>query len=806
MFSSFFKPSTAHNFAAFDALHAKIMVADEDLTILYTNDALLRLLIEAESDLRSDLPRFEANALVGNRLDLFHKSGASPFGALSRLDRHATLHFKIGSRAFDVSATPMFKDNKRTGFALEWSDASGRLANVDLAAQIVAINRSQAVIEFMPDGTILQANSNFLDAVGYTLAEIKGRHHSLFVDATTQASPDYRGFWDRLARGEFQAGEFKRQAKGGRDIWIQASYNPILGENGEVVKVVKFASDITKEKQAAVEFESKLTALSRVQAVIEFTPDGEIITANDNFLNTLGYRLEEITGRHHSMFVDPTYVQSAEYRAFWAKLQRGEFVAAEFPRIGKAGNLVTINASYNPVFDLSGKVCKIVKFATDVSGRVLAVSEIGKALAKLAVNDLNADLKIPFIPAFEKVREDFNASLASLRSTAKIANQIAEGDLSVDIKLLCETDALGQSLDAMVNNMRKTAAVAAKIAEGDLSIEHSPLSDKDALGISLKQMVERLRTVVGDAMAASDNVSSGSQQLSSAAEQISQGATDQAASAEEASSSMEEMASNIKQNADNAAQTEKIARQSAKDAELSGEAVVRAVGAMGSIVQKISIVQEIARQTDLLALNAAVEAARAGEHGKGFAVVASEVRKLAERSQAAAAEISAMSSDTVKSAQEAGDMLNRLVPDIRKTAELVSEISAACREQDIGVSQINLAIQRLDEVTQQNVGASDEMSATSVELAAQAAELQSSIEFFKVSGETTRSRHAPVASGKSAARSALATPFIRKASKSAPKVAAKMTVAKQQERVRGFALDLSTGGPDEDDLAFQASA
>ncbi len=230
------------------------------------------------------------------------------------------------------------------------------------------------------------------------------------------------------------------------------------------------------------------------------------------------------------------------------------------------------------------------------------------------------------------------------------------------------------------------------------------------LGVSLTKMVDRLRSVVGNAMEASVNVSAGSQQLSSAAEQVSQGATEQAAAAEEASASMEQMAANIKQNADNAAQTEKIARQSSKDAEASGDAVMRAVRAMRTIAEKISIVQEIARQTDLLALNAAVEAARACEHGKGFAVVASEVRKLAERSQTAAAEISSVSSDTVKAAQDAGEMLTRLVPDIRKTAELVAEISAACREQDVGASQINEAIQQLDKVTQQNAGASEEMS------------------------------------------------------------------------------------------------
>ncbi|MCF1491821.1 HAMP domain-containing protein [Agrobacterium vitis] len=356
---------------------------------------------------------------------------------------------------------------------------------------------------------------------------------------------------------------------------------------------------------------------------------------------------------------------------------------------------------------------------------------------------------------------------------------------------------------SVTGGINRAVVAVRKVADGDLT-EFAQIRSRDEIGDMLQYvntMIERLRGVVGDALSASDNVSSGSQQLSSASEQVSQGATEQASSAEEASASMEEMAANIKQNADNAAQTEKIARQSSKDAEASGEAVNRAVGAMRTIAEKISIVQEIARQTDLLALNAAVEAARAGEHGKGFAVVASEVRKLAERSQAAAAEISTLSGQTVQVATEAGEMLTRLVPDIRKTAELISEISAACREQDIGASQINEAIQQLDKVTQQNAGASEEMSATSEELAAQAEELQTSIAFFKVDGAhqkkpapQTRTVAARAAPARTAAPAKPRTPT------------SSQTVAAQQARAKGFALDLSMGGPDEEDRLFQESA
>jgi methyl-accepting chemotaxis protein len=349
------------------------------------------------------------------------------------------------------------------------------------------------------------------------------------------------------------------------------------------------------------------------------------------------------------------------------------------------------------------------------------------------------------------------------------------------------------------------------VANGDLTQIITVRTNDEVKDVitTVNLMVERLRSVVGDSVAAACNVASGSQELSSTAEQMSQGATEQASAAEEVSASMEEMASNIKQNAENANETEKMSRQSATDAEKSGDAVNRAVIAMQTIATKINIVQEIARQTDLLALNAAVEAARAGEHGKGFAVVASEVRKLAERSQTAATEISGLSGETVQAAQAAGEMLVRLVPDIRKTSELVAEISAACREQDIGAAQINDALQQLDKVTQQNAAASEEMSATSEELASQSDELQTSIAFFRTDSGSGSVQAKPSLALSRRTASPASHVVVRPISKSAAvrkSGPAKNAVAEQQARVKGFAMNLSQKTADKDDDGFEEYA
>jgi methyl-accepting chemotaxis protein len=560
-----------------------------------------------------------------------------------------------------------------------------------------------------------------------------------------------------------------------------------------------------KGVEVSLTIDTELGNLMRAEKNLLLTEDPQL---NQEFSDTIktGQSKVETLINEGSAVAD-----SPEEKATWAQV-RAEWAAYKpvntrvrdlgFTNHNKEGAALSIGESRRLAAVLSGTIDKIVE---GEKSQMSQVDEDTDALYYAARMMLFAVAGIALLVAVGGAIWISRLVSGGLKRVSTAINAVAIGDLDQEITVTSndEIKDLVTTVNGMTTSLRVSAKLADKIAEGDLTVEHKPLSDKDMLGHALVRMIDRLRGVVGDATVAAENVSAGSQELSSSSEQVSQGATEQAAAAEQASASMEEMTANIKQNADNAAQTEKIARQSSKDAEASGVAVDRAVGAMRTIADKIGIVQEIARQTDLLALNAAVEAARAGEHGKGFAVVASEVRKLAERSQTAAAEISAVSGETVQAATTAGEMLTKLVPDIRRTAELVSEISAACREQDIGASQINEAIQQLDKVTQQNAGASEQISTTSEELATQAEELQTSIAYFKLDEQSAGAR------AKAPAQRKPAAPAVRKpATVTKPKAIKPRanSIVDQQARARGFALDLATGGPDADDAEFGAQA
>ncbi|WP_322516436.1 PAS domain-containing methyl-accepting chemotaxis protein [Rhodopseudomonas palustris] len=418
------------------AVRANIMVSDANLDIVYMNDAVTSLLREAESDMKKEMPNFNVDTLVGTNIDGFHKNPSHQRQMLKSLSSVHRATIKVGPRSFDLVATPLNNaDGSRAGVVVEWADAAIRLQNVDFAGQVEAIGKSQAVIEFNMDGTIRTANENFLRTLGYALAEIQGKHHSMFVEPSMRGTPAYREFWAALNRGEFQAAEYKRIGKGGKEVWIQASYNPILDEKGKPAKVVKFATDVTEQKLKNADLAGQIEAIGKSQAVIEFNMDGTIINANDNFLNALGYTLAEIRGKHHSLFVEPHEREGGAYREFWASLGRGQYQAAEYKRIGKGGREVYIQASYNPILDLNGRPFKVVKYATDVTQQVLA--RMGNERVRSMMETVAAGA------------EELNASVREISATMTKSRETAAGA----VERVANADAQAQRLTSAAQAM-----------------------------------------------------------------------------------------------------------------------------------------------------------------------------------------------------------------------------------------------------------------------------------------------------------------------------------------------------------------
>jgi methyl-accepting chemotaxis protein len=393
-------------------------------------------------------------------------------------------------------------------------------------------------------------------------------------------------------------------------------------------------------------------------------------------------------------------------------------------------------------------VNNVAQVVQDLQKELGRLTEAAKA-GQLTERGKHEHFKGAYADIVRGVNAVLDAVIAPLNVSARYVDLISKGDIPPQITDTYHGDfnLIKNNLNVLIAAMNDITAAAEEIANGNLTVDIRERSAQDKLMQALQAMVSGLTRTVSDIRAIAGEVSAASQSISTASIQVSKGASAQAAAAEEASSSMEEMVSNIKQNADNAQQTDKIANKSAKDAQESGKSVLEAVAAMKEIANKISIIEEIARQTNLLALNAAIEAARAGEHGKGFAVVAAEVRKLAERSQKAAGEINQLSATTLKVSEKSGEMLDKLVPDIQRTAELVQEISAASKEQDTGAEQINKALQQLEQVIQQNASASEEMASTTEELTGQSDQLVSALAFFHTGDEDG-------ASGRRASKSA----------------------------------------------------
>ncbi|MEM8926049.1 MAG: PAS domain S-box protein [Actinomycetota bacterium] len=553
----------------------------------------------------------------------------------------------------------------------------------DLEGKMLAVDRGQALIEFDLDGNVLNCNDNFTAAMGYTLDEVKGRHHRNFVAPELAASREYAEFWETLGRGEPISGEFPRYTKSGELVWLGASYNPVLDDDGTPLKVFKIADDITEQRLRGQDLEAKMLAVDRGQALIEFDLDGNVLYCNDNFTAAMGYSLDEIKGTHHRNFVAPELAASREYAEFWETLGRGETVAGEFPRYKKNGELIWLRASYSPVLNDDGTPVKFFKIASDITAERTTrdqveqiVTRTSEVMSAVAGGDLT-----------QVVEGDFDGNLDSLQSAT---NQSIEN-----------LGGLVSQLRVSVSSMSNSAAEVA-VANQDLS--RRTQSQAAALQETATSMAEMTTTVEQNA----DNAKQASQLAVGAREQAEDGGSvvDQAVEAMSA-----------------------ISESSKKIADIIG------------------VIDEIAFQTNLLALNAAVEAARAGDQGRGFAVVASEVRNLAQRSAAAAKEIKSLIQDSLDKVNDgsqlvnqSGDQLSEIVTSVKKVSDIVAEIAAASEEQSGAIAEVNQAVSDMDRGTQQNAAMVEEAAAASESMQQQAAGLLETTSQFQLQDGD----HAPV--------------------------------------------------------------
>ncbi len=601
--------------AAVSASANAVMMVNRELEITYANEATEKLLSENLALFQKAFPQMNFENLIGVCIDGFHKNPAHQRQMLSR--PRATPHvaeISVGDLRFSLRISSVeTATGEYIGNVLEWENVTDARTREGMLA---AIDKAQAVIEFTMTGEILNANQNFLKTLDYSLGDIVGHHHSMFVDPVFAASAEYRQFWDKLGRGEFDSGEYKRIGRGGREVWIVASYNPILDRNGKPFKVVKYATDVTAQKLQNADFQGQLDAINKSQAVIEFDLTGKVIEVNDNFLSALGYSHSEVVGQHHSMFVDPAHRQSADYQMFWAKLGRGEYDAGQYKRVGKGGREIWIQASYNPIFDLNGKPFKVVKYASDItSQRKVAerVQQISGIVAS-AASEMRATAE-----AMAKTAEQATNQAASVASAARVASSNVQ-----------TVAAAGEELSASISEIARQVTQSTAITQ-------QAVAETERTSTSIQTLADAAQKI-GNVVTLINNIAGQTKLLAL-------NATIEAARAGDAGKGFAVVASEVKSLSD---QTAKATHEISSQVSAMQAATATSVSAIQGIADTISKVADIAS-----AIASAVE-----EQSAATAEISSNVVEAASSTEEVSTNISGVNEAVGQTSAASAELLN----------------------------------------------------------------------------------------------------------------------------------------------------
>jgi len=673
--------------SAMDSSSSAIMMVNRNFIVTYVNVASVNLFNSNKAEFLKVFPTFDPSKIVGTCIDVFHKN---PQHQRQMLATPARLPFateiKVGSLVISLYVTATYDaKGDYIGNVLEWRDITAvkarELDDFDSRKQKDAISRFQAMIEMDLDGNILYANETYLNMLGYTMAELIGKHSSILLDPADFKKPTYAENWQKLRSGDYVTGRFKRITKDGKDVWIQAYLSPIENMDGKITKIVNYAIDVTEQSLREADNAGQLASIDRAYGVIEFTMDGKVTSVNENFANVVGYPKGDCIGRHHSKFVDPTYASSQEYKQFWENLNKGLFDSGIYRRVGNGGKEIWLQASYNPILNVEGRPVKVVKFAIDITEQHLTEMALANAVSE----------------------------------TEHIIEGAKDGDLTSRIPLDGKTGAIAHLCEGVNALMDKLTEVIIQVHEAG----------------------ETINTAAGE-------ISSGNTDLSSRTEQQASSLEETASSMEELASTVKQNAENAKQANQLASAASGVAVKGGEVVGQVVNTMSDINASAKKIEDIISVIDGIAFQTNILALNAAVEAARAGEQGRGFAVVAGEVRNLAQRSASAAKEIKELITDSVsKTAQgtaqveTAGKTMQEIVNSVQRVTDIMGEIAAASIEQSAGIDQVNNAITSMDEVTQQNAALVEQAAAAAESLVDQAMGLMDTVNAFKLSEGST---------------------------------------------------------------------